>query len=119
MIFAVWVNKVFNFGHGKLAYTQETLARRDFISKRFANGGAGKGHLVIVRFKQAFKVDKVGLGSFGAQVALELASGANFCVKHQIEQGGFSESVIRFGGSNVQLFDQSIQILSLVVIQLD
>ncbi|GKT46694.1 uncharacterized protein ColSpa_06875 [Colletotrichum spaethianum] len=88
LLAALGVDKVLDLGHEELADSQEAGARGDLVAVGAANGGGGEGHLLHVEVEELGKVEELALGSLGAQVAGQVAAGANGGLEHEVEGDG-------------------------------
>jgi hypothetical protein len=64
---ALWIDKVFNFAHSKLAYAKEAGSWGYLIAERFTDCGRGEGNAAVVVFEKLCKIEKLSLGSLGAE----------------------------------------------------
>lgn len=72
--FVLWVNEVFDFGHGELTDAEETCAWRDLVTEGATDLGGGEGDATVVELEQTREVEEMALCSFRAKVAVVLCT---------------------------------------------
>lgn len=105
------VDKVLDFSHRELSDSEQALTRRDLVTEAKADLRGSEGHTAIVELNQAAEVDEDALSSLRSQVTLLETSGANLCVKHEVEGDSRRERVSRVRVLDVHPSDDLIDLL--------
>ncbi|GKT53876.1 hypothetical protein ColTof3_01215 [Colletotrichum tofieldiae] len=71
-----------------LGVDKETGARGDLVAVGATDRGRGEGHLLHVEVEELGEVEELALGGLGAQVASQVAAGANGGLEHEVEGDG-------------------------------
>jgi len=113
------VDVVFDLGHEELADSQQTLSRGDLVSEGLANGGGGKGHLLLVELEELLEVEELALGRLWAEVAVGLVgAGADVGLEHEVEGLGGVEVGARGWAFDLELVDEVVEAVAVVVVEL-
>lgn len=84
LLATLWVDKVLDFTHQELSYTQKTGTGGELVTERVANGCGGKGKLTIAVFQQLLERQKLSLGSLWSEESWCVAGGTDLCLEHEV-----------------------------------
>jgi hypothetical protein len=94
MIFILWIDEMFDFGHEEFSYAKETGTRRDFVTEGFSDGSTCEWHTRIIEFEEFIEIEELTLCCFGTEISFLIPRRTDGGIKHQIEFDG------RFKGSS-------------------
>eukprot|EP00043_Microstomoeca_roanoka_P000733 m.28804 g.28804 ORF g.28804 m.28804 type:complete len:421 (+) comp10478_c0_seq1:1119-2381(+) len=111
VILVVGIKEIFNLGKWEFTHTQETRARRNFVTVCNTNLCTTKRQLVTVEIVQALESHKNALSKLRAKKTGVVTSRANLGLEHHVEVNGVRKIIASNGRFDLKLLEQSLQLL--------